>query len=234
LKIGFLAAMPSELRPLARSGGLRPAHVGGLDVQRGSVGAATVVAITTGIGMRAAASAAARLLDATPLDHVIVIGIAGGVGSSVAIGDVIVPDEVLDARTGQRYRPALLQGLAPRGILRSGDELVESREAGEALAARGVVAVDMETAAVAAVCDARGCLWSVVRAISDRAGETPLEIFALANSDGSPNLAAAAAYVLRSPGRIPELVRLARGSTRAARAAAAAAVRACAALQGEG
>ena len=39
------------------------------------------------------------------------------------------------------------------------------------MAAQGVVAVDMETAAVAAVCEAAACPWSVFRGISDYAGE---------------------------------------------------------------
>ena len=36
---------------------------------------------------------------------------------------------------------------------------------------RGVVALDMETAAIAHVCETRGVPWSVFRAISDRSSE---------------------------------------------------------------
>jgi hypothetical protein len=86
----------------------------------------------------------------------------------------------------------------------------------------------METAAVAEVCEERGVPWSVVRAISDRAsdGSVDAEIFGLSYQDGSANLPAVARYVLRHPGAVPRLVRLARGSKLATERAADAAIRA--------
>ncbi|UCE87523.1 MAG: nucleoside phosphorylase, partial [Deltaproteobacteria bacterium] len=86
--------------------------------------------------------------------------------------------------------------------------------------------IDMETAAVAAVCERRRCPWSVFRAISDRAddGSTDAAVLALAGPDGRPDLLAVARLVLTRPRRVPQLVRLARGATRAARVAASAAV----------
>ncbi len=83
----------------------------------------------------------------------------------------------------------------------------------------------METAAIAAVCERRGCPWSVFRAVSDRAddGSTDVAILGLADSNGNPNLAAVARFVLTRPRRIPQLVRLARGASVATRAAANAA-----------
>lgn len=227
-QVGLLAAMPSELRALVRAASLRPEQLGALRVQRGRVGSATLIATTTGIGTRRAAEAAERLLDATPLDHLIVVGIAGGVGPTVAIGDVIVPVLVVDGPTGTEYRPAALAGTAPRGVLETSDALVVEPRHLARLVARGVLAVDMETAAIAAVCERRGCPWSVVRAISDRAGDTPSDVLALARPDGSPDLAAAARYVLTRPLRLSALVRLARDAARAARAAAVVAVQACA------
>ena len=58
-----------------------------------------------------------------------------------------------------------------------------------ALRAQGVVSLDMETAAIAEVCEARGIPWSVFRAISDRAndGSVDDEVFHLSNQDGTPN-----------------------------------------------
>ncbi len=229
-RIAFLAPMPSELRPLVRGASLRPGRLGDLAVQLGSVGDASVVATTTGIGMRAAAEATERLLDAARISHLIVVGIAGGVGATVAIGDVIVPERVVDARNGREYRPAPLPHTIERGSLQSSDELVVGPDCVALLAARGVVAVDMETAAIAAVCEQRQCPWSVVRAISDRAGDTPMEVLGLAKADGSPDFGAAARYALTHPWRVPGLAKLGRDAGRAARAAAESAVLAAAAL----
>jgi len=49
----------------------------------------------------------------------------------------------------------------------------------------------------------------------------------LANPDGSPNAGYALKYVVRHPGKLPFLFRLAQGATKAANAAADACVRAC-------
>ena len=97
-----------------------------------------------------------------------------------------------------------------------------------ALRQRGVVSLDMETAAIASQCEAAGVPWSVFRAISDRAsdGSVDEEIFALSHQDGTPDGGAVLRYVVRHPGRIPHLARLGRGSRLATRVAAAAAVRA--------
>jgi adenosylhomocysteine nucleosidase len=87
------------------------------------------------------------------------------------------------------------------------------------------VALDMETAAIAAVCDERGVPWSVFRTISDRSGDGLADeaILGLAHPDGSPNLRAVARFVLRHPARIPHLVRLGRDAAAATKAAASAA-----------
>ena len=108
----------------------------------------------------------------------------------------------------------------------SSDHLLVDPDAAARLAERGVVAIDMETAAVAAVCAERGCPWSVVRAVSDRAddGTTDAAILSLLGAEGNPDLGAALRFVLRNPGRVPQLVRLARGAALATRSAADAAL----------
>jgi hypothetical protein len=90
----------------------------------------------------------------------------------------------------------------------------------------------METAAIAAVCEERGCAWSVFRAISDRAddGSTDPAILALAGPQGDPDPRAVLRFLLTRPWRIPQLARLARGLRAATHAAAAAAVAALADL----
>jgi nucleoside phosphorylase len=191
----------------------------------GAAGRAEVVAGLTGIGMRAGAEAAARVLEATSPDHLVVVGIAGGIGGSVAVGDLLVPDLVLNLDTGESLHPTPLGDPPQRGALASSDQLLAAAEEVERLKERGVVAIDMETAAIAAVCESRGCPWSVFRAISDRAddGTTDAAVLALTHSDGSPNLVAVARFVLTQPHRIPQLVRLGRGVKAATRAAASAA-----------
>ena len=53
------------------------------------------VATTTGIGTTLAREATERLLGLGEFDHVMVVGIAGGMGAS-KVGDVIFPEVVVD------------------------------------------------------------------------------------------------------------------------------------------
>ena len=92
-----------------------------------------------------------------------------------------------------------------------------------ALIADGVVAVDMETAAVAAVCEERGVPWSVFRAISDRASDAGLigdAILDVVNRTARSTWAPGPRLLITKPHRIPHLVRMGRGSQAAADAAA--------------
>lgn len=223
--------MRQELAPLVKKLGLRRS-----DADRalhvGRAGGVELVATTTGIGMAAAGAATERVLEALPVDHVMVVGIAGSVDAAQPIGALIAPEVVVDGASGREHRPAQLGDEPPRGRLLSSDALVTGLEEAARLLREGVVGLDMETAAVAAVCERRGCPWSVHRAISDRVtdGTTDPAILALAGPDGSGDPGAVVRYLLAKPWRIVRLARLARGSRRAADAAAEAAIRACARL----
>jgi len=223
----MLAPMQPELEPIVRMLGLE----GDGSVYRGTAGAIEVVAMLTTIGMAAGAQAAERMLE-HDVDWVMVVGIAGGVDRSVPIGAVIVPEIVIDRATGGRFRPKFAGSIIPRGTLSCGDELITGPDELDAMAALGVVAVDMETAAVAAVCEAAERPWSVFRGISDYAGEGLVDdaIFAMTRPDGTADPDVIARYLEENPDRRQVLVRLAHDTNLATEAAAAAAIEACATL----
>jgi adenosylhomocysteine nucleosidase len=224
--LGVLCPMPSELRPVVRRLALRRRpKQNGRSRHSGTVGAVEITATTTGIGMAAATAAAQRLLGAAAIDHLLVVGIAGGVDPGVEIGDVVVPEVVVDDATGIEYRPDGFGGADRRGQLVSSDDLLVDPAAQARLIDRGVLAVDMETAAVAAVCEEQHCRWSVFRGISDRARDGMIddELLGLAGPDGSGDLGAVLRYLGRRPWRIGRLARLGRDSSLAARRAADAA-----------
>ena len=227
-RVAILAPMRPELRPLVHRLSLRRERSGGDVLHRGAVGRVEIVATTTGIGTRAAARATERVLSSTPVDHILVVGIAGGIGPGVAIGDLVVPELVVDLATGREHRPCPVGDSAPRGTLVTSDGLLVDREEIARLERRGVVAIDMETASIAAVCERRGCPWSVFRAISDRAGDAAIDqaVLGLAGPDGGPNLPALARFLLSQPWRVPQLARLARDMRRATQRAASAAAEA--------
>jgi adenosylhomocysteine nucleosidase len=228
-RVALLAPMQPELRPLVRPLSLASAPGGGgLYTGRGRT--CDVLAVVSGIGTAAAARATERLLGAAPVRHLLVVGIAGGIGPSVAVGDLVVPERVLDLDSGRELRPAPLGDAVPRGLLATSGALITDLRRIADLEARGAVAIDMETAAVGAVCEGHGCPWSVFRGISDRAdgGGADEDILRLAGPDGRGDFAAVARFLLTRPWRIPELVRLGRGMSVATRRAADAALRALA------
>jgi hypothetical protein len=198
----------------------------------GALGRLEIAAAITQMGTRAAERAAERVLDSGAVDHLVVVGIAGGIGASVGIGELVVPERVLDLSSGREYQPARIGDLAPRGTLATSDGLIVDRDAFARLEQRGVIAIDMETSAIAAVCQRRGCPWSVFRAISDRAGDPAIgpEVFGLARPDGGPNLPALARFLITRPWRLRELARLGHDMRIATHVAASAAVAALAQL----
>ncbi len=211
--------MPSEFQPLVKALSLQRTDSG----WTGTAGPIELIAAKTGIGTRRAAEATERLLDASTVDHVMVVGIAGGMGRS-KVGDVIFPEVVVDKTSGTEYRPSPLGSAQSIGRLVTHDDFDMQPAERDALVADGFIAVDMETAAVAAVCERRGVPWSAVRSISDLVGVTPGDVIGLANPDGTPNVGASVRYLLTKPWRIPRLVRLgldARGAANGAAAAAA-------------
>ena len=227
MRVGVLAPMPMELKPFATALGLERDG----DLSRGTLAGHEVVATITGVGMTRAAAATERLL-AIGVDRVIVIGIAGGVDTALPIGTVVTPEVIVDGAQGTEYRlPAWSPVTPQRRIVTYDDFDVEIQVMGR-LQEEGYAAVDMETAAVAAVCEREGVAYSVFRAISDNAtdGSVDSAIAGMLHPDGTPDARAALLYMLRRPWRIPRMARLGRDSQRAAQAAADAAIAALRAL----
>ncbi|HEY7915914.1 MAG TPA: 5'-methylthioadenosine/S-adenosylhomocysteine nucleosidase [Acidimicrobiales bacterium] len=229
--IAFVCAMPMELSPLKRRLSLEKTRVGSLEAHVGELDGGPVVAIVTGMGTSLAARAVERLLEAMEVTRVLVVGITGAVEDETPIGALILPEVVVDGATGAEFRPTRLGDGSPDGKMWTSDDLITDPAVISGLRSDGVVSLDMETAAIARVCDRRGIPWSVFRSISDRAtdGSVDEEVFHLSNQDGTPNAKAIASYVLRRPGRLPAMARMAKAAKLATERAAEAALSALAA-----
>jgi adenosylhomocysteine nucleosidase len=221
--------MRVEMRPLVKTLSLRRCRLGDLRVYSGMLGAQSVLAVATGIGTQAATDATEQLLRLTGVDHVVVVGVAGGVEPDIRIGDVVVPEVVVMASTGTEYRPAPLGGVTPRGRLLTSGVLATGPEVLARLREQQVTAVDMETASVAAVCQRQGVPWTAFRAISDRLIDNIVDdsFTGLANADGTPRVGPTLRYMIKRPARIRGMVKLSRDVSVATAAAARAAIAAC-------
>jgi adenosylhomocysteine nucleosidase len=224
--VAFICAMPMELTPLKRKLSLQKTRIGSLDVYAGVLGDRPVVAIVTGMGTALAAENVELLLEAFTVERVVVVGITGAVEDHTPIGTLMLPEVVVNGATGAEYRPEELGTNGASGKMWTTDTLIKDPDALADLRAKGVISLDMETAAIAEVCERRAIPWSVFRAISDRATDENLdeEVFHLSNQDGTPNAKAVAAYVLKRPGRIPAMARMAKEAKLATERAADAAI----------
>ena len=227
--LGFLAPMPSELKPLQKALSLQ-ADRRGLDaVHTGTMGHRP----GDGHADRRRRPAGRRrgtedLLASDTVEHVIVIGVAGGLGADVRVGDVVVPEVVIDLDRGHELRPSPLGSEIARGRLLTSNDFITDPDALPRLRAEGATAIDMETAAIARVCEDRGVRWSVFRGISDDAFDPLVDdaILALTRPDGSPDLGAVARFVAGDPRRARLLARLGRDLKAATTGAVDAALRA--------
>ena len=228
-RIAFVCAMPMELRPLAKLLALRKEGAEGETFHTGTLGTHSVFAKVTGMGPKLAGQNALSLIEATTPDHLVVFGIAGALDEETRIGHVVQPELVVDASTGAERRPMHLGDRPPAGKMWTTDEVITDLEVLHELRRRQVVALEMETAAIAEICDKREIPWSVFRAISDHATSAMLDsaVFSLLNADGTTNWPSVARFAVRHPRRIPRVTRFAVDANLAARKAAEAAVAAC-------
>jgi adenosylhomocysteine nucleosidase len=216
--------MRPELRAVVRAGALQRSGDALLS-HGGTVGTWTVEAGIIGVGPASARRATEQVLERGPFDHVMVVGIAGGLDPALPVGSLMVPRAVRLYPDGPLYRSRPLPSRQAEGNLMTTDGLLSTEEVWRAILESGFGAVDMEAAGVAEVCARADVDWSVYRGISDRPDENFVDqaVFALSKPDGSADLRAVGRYLVRDPRRARTLAHLNRAMGQAANAAAAAA-----------
>jgi adenosylhomocysteine nucleosidase len=218
----IFTAVTEEAAPLRRTLRLeRVRHVlHEVIVYQGVCRGKRVAVVVTGMGREHAAAVAGVALEELSPNRVIICGTAGSASPSMRVGQVIVPAVVIDEATGMRYAPTLPS--AAGGVLCTAKELVKTAaEKARYLGEHHADAVDMETAAIAALCDERKVPWACVRGISDGNDQSlPGFVAGLVGADGKPRVGKAVASLARNPLRLVALLGLARRAKAASRAAA--------------
>jgi hopanoid-associated phosphorylase len=207
--IGVIAALPGEAKSLRKS----TAHWGGSSPE---------VALS-GIGPQAA-GAAAEHLARSGAAGLVSFGYAGALKPALRSGTLILPDEILAAdgtrhRTDSAWAAALAAAIAPdvavvTGPLLSMPHMLTSAEDKHAAhVATGALAVDMESAAIAAAAERYGLPFIVVRAVLDEADHTvPSAILAAVDASGTVGLGRLVLALLARRREIATLIPLARAA----------------------
>ena len=221
----MLAPMKPELKAIVKSFSLSPTSGDPVFSHVGTAGRWEVAALVTGMGPALAREATRRALAAGPFDHVMVIGIAGGLDLGLPVGSLLVPGRVQLYPDGPEFRAHPLPSRETNGSLMTTDGLFDHDDVWQPILERGFGAVDMEAAGVAEVCEAEGVAWSIYRGISDRPDEHIVDqaVFSLSKPDGSADPVAVAKYLARDPRRAKALAHLNRCMQEAASTAADAA-----------
>ena len=217
--------MRSELKAVVRAGGLSRDSDNAVFSHTGTVGTWTVMAGVIGMGPAVARQATERMLALGPFDHMMVVGIAGGLDPALPVGGLMVPSRVRLHPDGPLYQSHPLPSRKAEGGLMTTDGLFSDEAVWRPILESGFGAVDMEAAGVAEECERAGVDWSVYRGISDRPDENIVDqaIFAMSKPDGSADLRAVSRYLIRDPRRARTLAHLNRAMGQAAHVAATAA-----------
>jgi adenosylhomocysteine nucleosidase len=209
-RVAVLAPMKPELKAIVKSFGLQPSPEDPVFSHTGSAGSWGVAALVTGMGPALAREATRKALGTGAFDHVMVIGIAGGLDPDLPVGSLMVPSRVQLYPEGPEFHAHPVPPRVAGGSLMTTDGLFDNEQVWQPILERGFGAVDMEAAGVAEVCEDAGVAWSVYRGISDRPDEHIVDqaVFGLSKPDGSADPVALAKYLARDPRRAKALAHL--------------------------
>ena len=152
-RVVVLAPMQPELKAIVKSFGLRPAEGDDVFTHAGSAGDWSVVTLVTGMGPAVAREATQRALAAGPCEHVMVVGIAGGLDPELPVGSLMMPSRVQLYPDGPEYQSHPLAPRRASGGLMTTDGLFDDDDIWRPILERGFGAVDMEAAGVAEACE---------------------------------------------------------------------------------
>lgn len=167
-------------------------------------GQTTLAVLITGIGQRNGERSVREFLQQTAPRRILTCGFAGGLNPELKTGDVIFSTD--DAPLAQTLAAT---GAMPAKFLCAPRIATTAAEKSELRRTTGADAVEMESAAIQAVCRERGIPCATVRVISDAAVEDlPLDFNQLAKADMNLDYGKLALAIAKSPGKIPALMKL--------------------------
>ena len=204
--------------------GITVAAVAGFRAEAGCLRGQDVTVAFSGGSAERATSEAERLL-AEGAAALVSFGLAGGLAPGLQTGDLVLPQTVCNARSAswsvdpvwrERVHIRLARGgVEPKaGALVGSDRIVATASDKRALfEAVGAFAVDMESHAVAAVAAEAKIPFLVLRAVADPADQVIPQVAREAlRPDGRIRVRATFGGLLRQPGELIALLRLARQS----------------------
>jgi adenosylhomocysteine nucleosidase len=218
-----IAAMPEEVRPLqARLAGADKRRLQFCTAVVGRLGPNPVAVAVSGNGDRNARAATAELLRRLPVGRVLIVGVAGALSPRLPPCALVVGDEIQHVDGTRLATPPALAAWAAetcgarRARVISARAIIDTAAEKTRLGARfgagaAAAVVDLESAGCAAIADAAGLPWLVLRAIADTATEAvPALLNRCLDEGGAIGRGRVVGALLRNPGALPGLLELRR------------------------
>jgi adenosylhomocysteine nucleosidase len=210
-RVAIIAAMAGELKPLVR--GWRHERRNGVELWRWKFDEGEWVAACAGAGVDAAMRAFAEVERDGAIDLVISVGWVGALSEELETGRVYEVSGVIDARSGERFRPSVWR--QERWLVTSpkvADEVEKRRLA----ATYGAELVDMEAAGVARLAAMRAIPFYCVKGVSDGIHDQLPDFNRFISDEGQFRLARFILFVLIRPWHWSALMRMGENSKKAA------------------
>lgn len=171
------------------------------------------VAFAGGIGRQAAANAARAAVEKYQPAMLVSVGFAGALIRSLKVGNVIAPNVIVDAATGNEYRCDI-----GGGVLVSAAAISDAASKHELVQRFHALAVDMEAAAVAEIARSAQIGFRCVKAISDEAEFAMPPLNEFVDADGNFHTGRFVLWTAIRPWRWPQVIALGRNSSKAGQA----------------
>jgi adenosylhomocysteine nucleosidase len=222
-RVGIIAAMPGELKPLVH--GWKPLDLPhGVNAWQGNIDGAECIAVCAGMGKTAAERACAIAVREAPLNTLVSMGWAGALSCGLQPGDAYVVNEVVDGASGEKFptQSPARAGNAPPFKLVTIDHVALAAEKRQLGKSNQAVLVDMEAATVARFARTQGISFYCLKAVSDTANEVLPDFSRYTDSQGQLQLAALLAHVAIRPRYWPGLARIGKNGKKGAHSLASA------------
>lgn len=205
--LGIIGAMSIEIDGLIKNmSNCRTENYFNLNFMDGDIDDRKIVVVCSGIGKVNAALAATAMICKFPVDTIINIGVAGGIGKSLHQGDIVLGQDCVQHdydQTPDGLPIGQINGMPftefpctqkvlynlesvikknkftyQIGTIATGDQFINSNQKTEWLSKTfNAVACDMESAAIAQICYLTDRQFVSMRAISDNGGEKAILSF---------------------------------------------------------
>jgi len=208
-KVAIVAALEREVWPMVRDWSSRRwEHEGnGFKFFENS----GVVLVCAGVGAEAARRAAEAIVNLYRPALLVSAGFAGALDPNLQVGDMLVPNCVIDAADGSRTEHGRGEGL-----LVTFEDIADAEQKAKLGKAFGAHAVDMEAAAVARCAESHGVEFFACKVISDTSDSPLPSVKRFVDSMGRFHAARYLLHIAIRPWLWAQVMQLARNSKMAA------------------